>query len=299
MKFSEKLVNEIIEYDYDEDAIDALLAAYLKVNGTVVKDNRRFKLQVKCREYDYTFIYNLINNSYNVDLDLYTREKENGLVYEIEISGFGVTSIVDDLIYSNRQKYYDENKLFIAYIRGMILANFNLVIEDNEEEKSVGYHLGLIVPDIDYAEEVRGVLEYRGIKAKISDWAGEYQIYIKQSEQILKLLNLLKLTECGIYLSKILEEREVANIINRQSICEAANLDKTYNASARQVIAINKVMSKYSLGKLEEGIREVAEARLNWQNKSMSELAEQLNITKSCLNHRMRRIIKMAEEIDD
>lgn len=299
MKFSEKLVNEIIEYDYDEDAIDALLAAYLKVNGTVVKDNRRFKLQVKCREYDYTFIYNLINNSYNVDLDLYTREKENGLVYEIEISGFGVTSIVDDLIYSNRQKYYDENKLFIAYIRGMILANFNLVIEDNEEEKSVGYHLGLIVPDIDYAEEVRGVLEYRGIKAKISDWAGEYQIYIKQSEQILKLLNLLKLTECGIYLSKILEEREVANIINRQSICEAANLDKTYNASARQVIAINKVMSKYSLGKLEEGIREVAEARLNWQNKSMSELAEQLNITKSCLNHRMRRIIKIAEEIDD
>lgn len=299
MKFSEKLVNEIIEYDYDEDAIDALLAAYLKVNGTVVKDNRRFKLQVKCREYDYTFIYNLINNSYNVDLDLYTREKENGLVYEIEISGFGVTSIVDDLIYSNRQKYYDENKLFIAYIRGMILANFNLVIEDNEEEKSVGYHLGLIVPDIDYAEEVRGVLEYRGIKAKISDWAGEYQIYIKQSEQILKLLNLLKLTECGIYLSKILEEREVANIINRQSICEAANLDKTYNASARQVIAINKVMSKYSLGKLEEGIREVAEARLNWQNKSMSELAEQLNITKSCLNHRMRKIIKMAEDIDD
>ena len=299
MKFSEKLVNEIIEYDYDEDAIDALLAAYLKVNGTVVKDNRRFKLQVKCREYDYTFIYNLINNSYNVDLDLYTREKENGLVYEIEISGFGVTSIVDDLIYSNRQKYYDENKLFIAYIRGMILANFNLVIEDNEVEKSVGYHLGLIVPDIDYAEEVRGVLEYRGIKAKISDWAGEYQIYIKQSEQILKLLNLLKLTECGIYLSKILEEREVANIINRQSICEAANLDKTYNASARQVIAINKVMSKYSLGKLEEGIREVAEARLNWQNKSMSELAEQLNITKSCLNHRMRRIIKMAEDIND
>ena len=299
MKFSEKLVNEIIEYDYDEDAIDALLAAYLKVNGTVVKDNRRFKLQVKCREYDYTFIYNLINNSYNVDLDLYTREKENGLVYEIEINGFGVTSIVDDLIYSNRQKYYDENKLFIAYIRGMILANFNLVIEDNEEEKSVGYHLGLIVPDIDYAEEVRGVLEYRGIKAKISDWAGEYQIYIKQSEQILKLLNLLKLTECGIYLSKILEEREVANIINRQSICEAANLDKTYNASARQVIAINKVLSKYGLGKLEEGIREVAEARLNWQNKSMSELAEQLNITKSCLNHRMRRIIKMAEDIDD
>ena len=299
MKFSEKLVNEIIEYDYDEDAIDALLAAYLKVNGSVVKDNRRLKLQVKCREYDYSFIYSLINNSYNVDLNLYTREKENGLVYEIEINGFGVTSIVDDLIYSNRQKYYDENKLFIAYIRGMILANFNLVIEDNEEEKSVGYHLGLIVPDIDYAEEVRGVLEYRGIKAKISDWAGEYQIYIKQSEQILKLLNLLKLTECGIYLSKILEEREVANIINRQSICEAANLDKTYNASARQVIAINKVLSKYGLGKLEEGIREVAEARLNWQNKSMSELAEQLNITKSCLNHRMRRIIKMAEDIDD
>lgn len=299
MKFTEKLVNEIIEYEYDEDAIDAFLAAYLKVNGTVVKDNRRLKLQVKCREYDYSFIYSLINNSYNVDLNLYTREKENGLVYEIEISGFGVTSIVDDLIYSNRQKYYDENRLFIAYIRGMILANFNLVIEDNEEEKSVGYHLGLIVPDIDYAEEVRDVLEYRGIKAKISDWAGEYQIYLKQSEQILKLLNLLKLTECGIYLSKILEEREVVNIINRQSICEAANLDKTYNASAKQVIAINKLLSKYRLEKLEEGIREVAEARLNWQNKSMSELAEQLCITKSCLNHRMRRIIKMAEEIDD
>jgi len=299
MKFTEKLVNEIIEYEYDEDAIDAFLAAYLKVNGTVVKDNRRLKLQVKCREYDYSFIYSLINNSYNVDLNLYTREKENGLVYEIEISGFGVTSIVDDLIYSNRQKYYDENRLFIAYIRGMILANFNLVIEDNEEEKSVGYHLGLIVPDIDYAEEIRDVLEYRGIKAKISDWAGEYQIYLKQSEQILKLLNLLKLTECGIYLSKILEEREVANIINRQSICEAANLDKTYNASAKQVIAINKLLSKYRLEKLEEGIREVAEARLNWQNKSMSELAEQLRITKSCLNHRMRRIIKMAEEIDD
>ena len=59
MKFTEKLVNEIIEYEYDEDAIDAFLAAYLKVNGSVVKDNRRLKLQVKCREYDYSFIYSL------------------------------------------------------------------------------------------------------------------------------------------------------------------------------------------------------------------------------------------------
>ena len=187
----------------------------------------------------------------------------------------------------------------MAYMRGMVLANFNIVIEDDcSNAKSVGYHFALLVPDLEYAEEIQNILSENNVSAKISEWGGEYQLYVKQKEEIMKIFNLLKLSECGISFSNILKEREVANIINRVAICEAANLDKTYNASAKQTLAINKIEEEIGLNKLEESLREVAEARLREPDKSMSELAEELNISKSCLNHRIRKILKMAEDLD-
>lgn len=298
MKFSEKLIYEIINYEYSEEEKESFISSYCKINGSVVKEKNKLKLQVKCWEYDYSFLFDLVKSVFKVDIDVYRREKENKVLYELNIYGVGVSSIID-LTVTNRIKFYEEPKLLSAYMRGMVLANFNLTIEDDcKKAKSVGYHFAFVVPDLEYAEEIQTILLDNNVSAKISEWGGEYQLYIKQKEEIMKIFNLLKLSECAISFSNVLKEREVANIINRVSICEAANLDKTYNASAKQTLAIKKIENQIGFDRLDDGLKEVAVARLNEPDKSMNELAELLNISKSCLNHRIRKIVKIAEELD-
>lgn len=298
MKFSEKLIFEIINHEYTDEQKEAFISSYFKVNGSVVKEKNKLRLQVKCWEYDYSFLFDTVKSVFHVDIDVYKKEKENTAVYELNIYGVGVGAIID-LTLTSRTKFYEDKKLLMAYMRGMVLANFNLQIEEDcSKAKSVGYHFAFLVPDIEYAEEIQRVLADNNVNAKISEWGGEYQLYVKQKEELMKVFNLLKLSECGISFANILKEREVANIINRVSICEAANLDKTYNASAKQTLAIKKIQEELGFEKLEEGLREVAEARLKEPDKSMSELAEELNISKSCLNHRIRKILKISEELN-
>mgnify|MGYP004642154211 FL=1 len=89
------------------------------------------------------------------------------------------------------------------------------------------------------------------------------------------------------------------NSINRRVNCEAANITKTVNASAKQIEDITLIQSIRGLGALPENLREMAEIRLEYPDAPLKELGQYLNppVGKSGVNHRLRKLSEIAEEI--
>ena len=100
-------------------------------------------------------------------------------------------------------------------------------------------------------------------------------------------------------LRRIIDERETANALNRAVICETANLDKTYVAASKHLLAIGIIEDSVGLETLPPALQETARTRMEFQQASYEEMAEILGVSKSCLNHRLRKLVEMAEEIQN
>lgn len=185
----------------------------------------------------------------------------------------------------------------VAYLKGLFLVCGSVYVPSagDEDEKREGYHFEFMVEDGDLAGEVCDLLEKLGINAKTSERGNNFLVYLKDKDEILHMLAELELGDSVLKLKAIIDERETANSINRVTICEAANLDKTYAAASKQLMAIGEIEEKFGLDVLSPALRETACARMEYQQASMNELAEILGITKSCLNHRLRKIVEIAE----
>ena len=95
--------------------------------------------------------------------------------------------------------------------------------------------------------------------------------------------------------------KEMRNNLNRRNNFETANIDKTASAAARQLLAIERIMGTVGLDALPEELREIA--ALRWENPELSlrELGEHLSqpLSRSGVNHRLRRIVEFAEHNGD
>ena len=134
------------------------------------------------------------------------------------------------------------------------------------------------------------------MQVKRSERGAASLVYIKDKEEILSMLAVLGLADSAMRLRGIIDERETANSINRAIICETANLDKTYAAASRRLMEIGAIEESVGLESLTPALRDTANARLEYPQASMSELADILGVSKSCLNHRLRKLSEIARE---
>jgi len=129
----------------------------------------------------------------------------------------------------------------------------------------------------------------------------QYIIYIKDSEQISTLLNLMDASKSLLNFENIRVEKDVKNNINRTVNCETANLTKTINASLKQINAINKIKKKGKFNFLDDRLKVVANIRLKYPDESIeflsNELSKKEKISKSGVKHRLDKIIQVAEKI--
>ena len=96
-----------------------------------------------------------------------------------------------------------------------------------------------------------------------------------------------------------MEQRDKANHDNRAQNCMAGNADKAAIASVKQVKAIKKLIEYGLLADQSEELQDLAKARVENPSKSLQELADALKISKSCLNHRMRRLTTLAQRAEE
>lgn len=90
------------------------------------------------------------------------------------------------------------------------------------------------------------------------------------------------------------------NSVNRLVNCETANLNKTIGAALRQVENIRYIEETVGLDALPEKLREIAVLRVNHQDVTLKELGEMVSgghISKSGINHRLRKIDEIAEKL--
>ena len=125
---------------------------------------------------------------------------------------------------------------------------------------------------------------------------GSLVVYLKESERIADLLTVIGAGNASMELMQAKMFKEVRNYVNRKTNFETANFGKTVSAAIRQTEAIEKVIAMHGMEALPEDLREIARLRLENPEISLRELAERLGMSRSGVNHRLRRILEIAEK---
>jgi DNA-binding protein WhiA len=123
-------------------------------------------------------------------------------------------------------------------------------------------------------------------------------VYIKSKELISDFLSIIGVENCLRKFSSLVEKRDKANNDNRTKNCMAGNADKAAIAAVKQVVAIGKLKNSSGFSELSSELKVLAKARLDNPSMSLQELADKLGVSKSCLNHRMRKLMELAGELD-
>jgi len=179
-----------------------------------------------------------------------------------------------------------------SFVRGAFLAGGSIT----NPEKS--YHLELVTAHYNVSRETYSLLLELGFFPKETSRGGNYTTYFKQSSAIEDFLMLIGAPIQAMKLMSAKIEKDMRNIVNRKVNCDTANVSKTVDASAAQIEAIRKIEVTGAYDTLPERLRQTAQLRLQNPELSIQELADISlpPVTKSCLNHRLRKLSVLSEE---
>lgn len=180
-----------------------------------------------------------------------------------------------------------------SFLRGVFLAGGSIT----NPEKS--YHLEIVTPALKKAEQLCEIIKIFEIEARIVKRKKSYVVYLKDSSQIVDFLNVCEAHLALLDLENIRIKKEIRNTINRQVNCETANIGKTIRASVRQIDDICLIRDRRGIESLPENLIEIAKLRLEYPDVSLKELGSMANppIGKSGVNHRLRKLSEIAEQI--
>ncbi len=180
-----------------------------------------------------------------------------------------------------------------AFLRGAFLATGSI----SDPRRS--YHFEIVCQTEDKARLIQSVMNSLHIDARIVARKKTKVVYVKEGEQIVELLGMMEANVALMELENIRILKGMRNSVNRQVNCEAANINKTVNASVKQIEDIHYIMDSVGLQDLGEGLEEIARLRLQYPEASLKELGTMLNpqIGKSGVNHRLRKLSAIAEEL--
>ena len=180
-----------------------------------------------------------------------------------------------------------------AFLRGAFLSVGSI---SNPEK---GYHLEFVCSDTGQAAQLVEILLAYEIKARIVARKKYQIVYIKESEEISMLLNVIGAHVSLMKLENLRILKDMRNTINRKVNCETANINKTVSAAVKQIEDIIFIRDTIGLEQLPAGLCDIAKLRLERPEASLKELGEALNpiVGKSGVNHRLRKLSIMAEEL--
>ena len=190
-----------------------------------------------------------------------------------------------------------EEEMRIAYLKGAFLGSGSCMLPSKDGKS--GYHLEFVFSDLKIAEDFCDLLEECEILAKVVERKEAYVAYVKSKETISDFLAAIGAERCLKKFVSVMEQRDEANRSNRAANCMSGNADKTALAAVKQVVAIQKLADSGALSQLSEDLKETAKLRLLHKTKSLKELAQLSGVGKSCLNHRIRKLLQLADKIEE
>jgi len=178
-----------------------------------------------------------------------------------------------------------------AYLRGAFMGGGSI----NKPEAEC--HLELVTSNYDFAAAIAGVLKRMGFPAGFTDRKKHYLIYMKDGEAIMDFLSIIGATKSLDEFEGGRNLKEVRNQVNRLVNCETANLQKTVDAAIYQTECIKFLRAAGKLEGLTKALRKTAQCRQDNPDATLAELADMLLVTKSCVNHRLRKLVTLAQEL--
>ncbi len=188
----------------------------------------------------------------------------------------------------------DSEQARIAFVKGAFLGSGSCSIP--REGGASGYHLEFVFSEQGVAEDFCALLGDYELLAKTVERKENFVVYIKSKEAISDFLSVVSAEHALKKFTVFLDRRDESNRSNRAANCYAGNTDKTMQAAVKQVMAIELLKKSKKLDELSDDLKELANARIKQPSMSLKELAETLKISKSCLNHRMRKLMSVAEK---
>lgn len=113
------------------------------------------------------------------------------------------------------------------------------------------------------------------------------------------MLNVMEAHVSLMELENIRILKEMRNSVNRRVNCETANISKTVSAAVKQIEDITYIRDTVGFSELTDGLKEIAELRLQYPEASLVELGKLLStpVGKSGVNHRLRKLSVLADEL--
>lgn len=311
MSFSAKVKGELGRYtEMSKEEALAQISAMMKVSGTIGFNGKGLSFKITTENpTSARLVFTLLKEHFQIHSKLMVKKsnslKKNNIYMVVIDEEMGVRNLLKEtgifkevdggitLDYRIDEKMVETDGEKRAYIRGAFLGGGSIT---NPEKN---YHLEFVTHSEEYAHDLCELINSCGLNSKVIQRKNSFIVYIKEGEQIVDVLNIMGAHSCLLELENIRIMKEMRNNVNRLVNCETANLSKTVNAAVRQVESIKLIQSKIGLKRLPQNLREIAELRLEYPDESLKELGEMLTppVGKSGVNHRLRKIEKIAEEL--
>lgn len=306
MSYAAEVKRELTTLEVHREHAKAELAALIRMNGAVTLANHQLVLNVQTENAAIARrIYTLLKEHYHVRSELLVRRKmklKKNNIYIVRLKqdtqailgdlaimdGLMFTSHVSDVIMGNAQKMR-------SYLRGAFLAGGSV----NNPETS-RYHLEIYSIYEEHNQDICDMMNYYGLNARTLARRSGYIAYLKEAEKIADFLTLIGATNSMLKFEDVRIVRDMRNSVNRLVNCETANLNKTIDAASKQLENIEFIKARVGLETLPEKLREIAELRLEYPDLSLKELGEIVPsgaISKSGINHRIRKLNEYAEKL--
>ena len=182
---------------------------------------------------------------------------------------------------------------FSAFLRGVFLSCGTV----SSPEKN--YHMEFTVSHKKLCMDLMQIFEELDFSPKYVCRKSNHIIYFKVSEKIEDFLTTIGAMNSSLELMGIKMHKDMVNHVNRRVNFENANLNRTVEAAITQVEAIEKIGKRMGLDSLPAPLREIAVMRMDNPEVSLSELAQMVSppLTRSGVNHRLKRLVEIADSI--
>ena len=250
-------------------------------------------------------IYELFFHFYQIKAEIRHHQKSNlkkNRVYSVFVED-GVNEILNDLHLADSffgldtgisPRVLENDSWSQAYLRGAFLASGS--VKDPEKGK---YQLEIASVYSDHAYDLANLMQKFLLDAKVIERSKGTITYLQRAEDIMDFLLVIGAEDAKTEFENVKLLREARNDLNRATNAEAANIAKTVTASMKTINNIIKIMDTIGIDQLSGDLQEIAQLRIQHPDYSIQQLAESLSqpITKSGVNHRLRKLNKIAEEL--
>lgn len=306
MSFTAQVKEELIhkdKYKYDEQLAE--LAALIRIDGSIQILNKNLAVKVTLYHGNLARrIYSLIKEGFGFSIEIRVRQDRRFNLshsYDIIVTPqpgvreflmeLGFLTPENKLIFNIKEDYLENRKLNQAYLRGIFLSGGSVNSPQSE------YHLEFRCEKENLAVDLSKLLAQFELEPNKTRHKGYHVLYFKSYAEVVKILNIIGAHQAMLKMENDHIVKELKNNVNRRVNFETANLEKSVAAAMDQLEYIDIIEREKGLENLSSGLLEIAELRRENPYASLKELGEMIDLSKSGVNHRLRRIKKIAENL--